>query len=599
MSDEENIILERDISDIPKPVTINGTKIILNQMNESICKIHCYDGSKGTGFFTKIPKNGENVPVLITNQHVLTKKSIEREKIIPYSLGNEETIKHINIGSREIFEDKDLDCTIIEIKDEDGINNFLEIVDDYSEDNKYKKESIYLLGYPNIVNDFQIFVSYGIIKNIENGIIRHISFTKNGSSGSPILSLTSFKVIGYHYGSKPNRPNEGIFIKYAIESFSKNKTKIKKEENKKEEELSEMSINFNVPKKSDKIKIFGKEFIKNNKNLKIKIEEQEKEINEFAEINESIRNKGELNVILRDINKITNMSHLFSCCRLLKEIKEIKYFDSQNITNISNIFNDCLSLESIHRDISQWDTSQITDMSFMFRNCSLLKNLPDLSEWKTCEVTNMEGIFSGCKSLIKIKGIQKWETDKVTNMKRIFSGCSSLTELPDISNWNTKKVVDMRGIFTGCLKLTTLPDISKWDTSNVKDMSEMFSICDCLSNLPDIYKWNTSEVKSMRGMFSGCKLLNSINLIYKWETKNVEDMSQMFTNCTNLKDVQDIYKWDVSKVKNMSYMFSGCKELTSLPNISEWNVKEANTYKIVDGTNIKIPLKFKGDCSIY
>ena len=238
MSDEENIILERDISDIPKPVTINGTKIILNQMNESICKIYCYDGSKGTGFFTKIPKNGENVPVLITNQHVLTKESIEREKIIPYSLGNEETIKHINIGSREIFEDKDLDCTIIEIKDEDGINNFLEIVDDYSEDNKYKKESIYLLGYPNIVNDFQIFVSYGIIKNIENGIIRHISFTKNGSSGSPILSLTSFKVIGYHYGSKPNRPNEGIFIKYAIESFSKNKTKIKKEE-----ELSEMSIN--------------------------------------------------------------------------------------------------------------------------------------------------------------------------------------------------------------------------------------------------------------------------------------------------------------------------------------------------------------------
>ena len=49
----------------------------------------------------------------------------------------------------------------------------------------------------------------------------------------------------------------------------------------------------------------------------------------------------------------------------------------------------------------------------------------------------------------------------------------------------------------------------------------------------------------------------------------------------------------------MSYIFSGCKELTSLPNISEWNVKEANTYKIVDGTNIKIPLKFKGDCSIY
>ena len=591
MIDKENIILENFIEKYPCLVNIDNTELILKQMENCVCRIKC-GITMGTGFFTKIKK----IPFLITNNHVLKKDEIISKKEIQCFIGREKNLRSIKYDGekRKIFENKDLDYTFIEITEEDDIyeNNFLQIDEDLEERKNYNNHPIYILGYPypnRKDRDDEIYVSYGIINAIRNSIV-HSCSTNKGSSGSPILSLKTFKIIGYHFGYlEEKEKNVGIFIKDALDSCSNQIEELCKKD--------EMNIIYKINNNPDKIRIFGKEFVKNNKKLKIIVQENEKDISEFIETNEDIKNKGELEVKLKDINNITNMSHLFSGCIFLKNIKIHNF--NRSITNINNIFNDCSSLESLSKEISLWDISQIKDMSFMFRNCSSLTRLPDLSEWKTWKVTNMEGIFSGCKSLNEIKGIQKWATDEVTNMKKIFSGCSSLKSLPDISSWNTQKVEDMGGIFTGCLQLTTLPDISKWDTGKVKDMSEMFSICNRLSNLPDIYKWNTIEVKSMRGMFSGCNKLESINLIYKWETKNVEDMSQMFRNCSYLKDVQDIYKWDVSKVKNMSYMFYGCKEPKSLPHISIWNVKEANTYKIDDDTNLKIPSKLKGDCSIY
>ena len=39
------------IENYPRPVTIEQTEIILQQMKEYICKIYKKDGYKGTGFF--------------------------------------------------------------------------------------------------------------------------------------------------------------------------------------------------------------------------------------------------------------------------------------------------------------------------------------------------------------------------------------------------------------------------------------------------------------------------------------------------------------------------------------------------------------------
>jgi len=597
MIEIENIRLESSNTNYPIPITIDKTEKILKQMKECVCRI--YSDAKGTGFFTKI----ENMPVLITNYHVLTKEEINTKKEIKYSFGQDKKIRFINykLETRKIYENKDLDFTIIEIKTQDKINenNFLEIEieKDLKEREKYSDYPIYILGYPNIEKqDDEIYVSYGIIKNIKDKIY-HLSNTDYGSSGSPILSLKTCKIIGYHYASGVNKRtrkeiNLGSFIEDVIDKiFNESKHFFKKEN----QNLKELTLIYNL-NNSTEIKIFGKEFVKNNKNnFKIIFEEQEQEISEYLKINNDVKKDGKLKIKFKEINKIENMSHLFSGCLSLTDITGISEFITKYVTNVSNIFNNCSSLKL--PDKLNWETNNITDMSFMFRNCSSLESLPDISNWNTKEVTNIKGIFSGCKLLKEIPDISKWKISKVTNMKRIFSGCSSLKILPDISYWDTKEVKDMGGMFTGCSELEEIKYISEWDTGNVEDMSEMFSICTKLSKLPDIYKWNTSNVKYMRGMFSGCQKLESI-LIYKWDTKNVVDMSQMFINCKNLKNIEDIYKLDVTNVKNLSYMFYGCENLSSLPNISKWNVK-GDTSKMFDGTKIRVPLNLNQNCTIY
>ena len=550
MINEENIKLESFNKNYPSPISIDTTEKILKQMKECVCRIHCE--KKGTGFFTKIYKR----PFLITNNHVLNKEEIIKNGKIKYSIGQGQDKKfrfiNYNQETRKIYQNKVLDFTIIEIKKEDEIDdkNFLEIDDKLKEREEYNNYPIYILGYPNIEDqEDNVYVSYGIIKNINEKLF-HLSSTDDGSSGSPILSLKTCKIIGYHFGSIINKEiNVGSFIEDIQDIIFNESKQLFKKEN---QRLNKIIMTYTL-KNYNEIKIFGKEFVKNNKNnCRVIIEGKEQEISENLEINNNIKN-GELKITLKEINIIENMSHLFSGCFSLKEIEGIKEFITKFVTDVSYIFNDCSNLKLLPE--LKWDTRNITDMSCMFRNCSSLESLPDISKWNTKNVTNIKGIFSGCKSLKNIPDISKWKIDKVTNMKRIFSGCSKLESLPDISNWKTKEVENMGGIFTGCSELKELPDISKWDTGKVKDMSEMFSICTKLSELPDIYKWNTSNVNYMRGMFSGCQKLESIKLIYKWDTKNVIDMSQMFIDCKNLNNIEDIYKWDVENVKNMSYMF--------------------------------------------
>ena len=62
-----------------------------------------------------------------------------------------------------------------------------------------------------------------------------------------------------------------------------------------------------------------------------------------------------------------------------KDILEIRLKGIQKVTDISNIFSLCESLISVP-DISKWNTSCITNMSSMFKGCKSLKNLPDLSK---------------------------------------------------------------------------------------------------------------------------------------------------------------------------------------------------------------------------
>ena len=94
-------------------------------------------------------------------------------------------------------------------------------------------------------------VSYGLLSNISNENISHHCYTKKGSSGSPIISLETFKVIGIHQGAMIDKEkdydyNLGIFIKYPLNEYEMKNKKSKNEL--KEDTLSQTN-------KKDKIEL--------------------------------------------------------------------------------------------------------------------------------------------------------------------------------------------------------------------------------------------------------------------------------------------------------------------------------------------------------
>ena len=288
-----------------------------------MCKIFI-KGSTGNGFFAIIPYKNKSKKVLITNNHVLSEKEIKNGKIITFIINNnEKDIRRIKMyEERKRYTNEILDVTIIEIDEEkDGKYEYIEIDGKIIKDMKLEKEEI-IMNYKNIYENKSIYilnyrkrilVSYGILSKIneENGI-NHKCNTEKGSSGSPILSLKNNKLIGIHYGSSDKYEfNKGTLIIYPIIEFNKMNNNIKIIRKEKINKLNEITIKYKI-KEDDEIKLFGKEFIKNNKDkCKIIIENKEENIIEYIKINEEMRKKEILEIKLKEIKTITNMSHMF------------------------------------------------------------------------------------------------------------------------------------------------------------------------------------------------------------------------------------------------------------------------------------------------
>ena len=358
---------------------------------------------------------------------------------------------------------------------------------------------------------------------------------------------------------------------------------------------NEITMEYQIKYEDEEIKIFGDEFVKNNKdNFHIILDDMEyKLINSlnksdvgksnktFTIILKEIEAATNLNYIFNDcsnlisiknfsnwnMNDITEMKAVFSGCSSLVNLPDISKWKMSNVTDISSMFNGCTLLKAIP-DISIWDTQNLTNMKGLFCGCKLLKLLPDISKWKINKVTDISSMFSECSSLISLPDISKWKTDNLTNIQELFSMCSSLNDIPDISKWTTEKITDMSGLFKNCSSLTKLPDISGWNTKMVNTMQSMFKRCESLNSLPEIGKWNTCNVMDMSSMFNGCRKLESIPDISKWNTINVRNMKSMFSSCTSLKSTPDFSNWKKSNVDNVDYMFLECPSLTSVPNIT-------------------------------
>ena len=188
-----------------KPVTAEGTKKILEQMTSCICKIK-NNQKIGTGFFCRIPyKNNVKITALITSYQIIDKFYLSQNNQINLLMNDYNELKIINIDPmRKIYSSKDYNTTIIELKDSDNINNYLELDDNlfgYNTKSLFENESIYIIQY---LNGVKASVSYGILNELNGTNMKYICYLEIGSNGAPILNLVNNKVIGIAIGKSGN-----------------------------------------------------------------------------------------------------------------------------------------------------------------------------------------------------------------------------------------------------------------------------------------------------------------------------------------------------------------------------------------------------------
>ena len=580
---------EQKLANYPKGLTAKQDKKIANQQNKSLCRITTKN-KKANGFLCNI-SNDKNIkkPVLITNNHVLSKFEIQQGKKIKICFTKENGKKHrieitIDEARTTYTLGASIDVTIVELKPfEDDLydEEFLEIDEKLMNDDvvdEYSSKDVYIINYKESQEgEEELFKSTGIIKKVkeigESYILEHTCDTEKGSSGGPII-LYNHKVIGVHVGcSKKQNFNKATLLQYPIKEYNKKlKNKlIFKTDNK-------IKMTYKINKGEDEIKILGKKFVDNNKDkCKLLINKKESDLCEYFKYdkNEISKNDDSLKITLKEIKagSVEDMSYMFHGCSSLKTVY-LYTSNTKNVKDMKRMFYGCSSLESLN--LKSFNTQNVTDMYAMFHGCSNLTSL-NLSSFKTQNVTVMRAMFCGCEKLTSLD-LSKFDTQNVTNMSFMFGdcngGCSSLKTL-DLSSFKTENVISMENMFARCSSLESV-NLSKFKTENVKAMNHMFYCCSSLSSL-DLSSFKTENVTNMYAMFCGCKNLTSLKLS-SFNTKNVTDMSFMFGDseegCSSLKSL-DLSSFNTENVTNMQSMFCNCSELTSL-DLKSFNTENVN-----------------------
>ena len=471
-------------------ISLESKKKILSQMKNCICRVYLENGKIGVGFFCKFTFNNNLLPALITNKHIL----FDKDNKIKLIINNEDKDIKIDNSRTKILEQ---DITIIEIKPiKDQIYNYLEL--DENEDNlelEHENKSIYIIYYQNN----EVSGSIGLINEIrDNKIINYYCRIEEGSSGSPILSLKSLKVIGMHFGHSQNiKLNSGLRIKYLLKESNKFKNEIN------------LIYRTNIEGEEN---IFGDEFVKNNKNNIELIINGNK--NDLIKCYDLKRGVNKIKIIMK--NKITNLEYMFYDCKSLKNIEELKYLDTKDINNFSCMFYGCSSLSDL-KGLENWNVSSGNNFSYMFKGCSSLSDIKSLENWNVANGNNFIYMFSDCSSLSDIKPLQNWNVTNGNNFSCMFSGCSSLSDVKGLKNWNVSNGNNFSCMFAGCSSLSDIKGLQNWNVSNGNNFSRLFYECSSLSDIKGLKNWNVSNGKDFSRLFYECSSLLDMNALRYWQ----------------------------------------------------------------------------------
>ena len=236
-----------------------GRKVPLNMVNkvaQSICKLTIKEENKnivnsGTGFFMFINFEQKRLNCLVTNYHIIQQDLVDSKKIILIQIEKDNKEIEIQLDNNKRFIKcfkKPIDITIIEIKDSDQIINDvfflwydLNYVLGYEQ---YSESDILILQHP-LGEETQLGI--GKIMNIKYFEFEHSIETDNCSSGSPVILIGNYKVIGIHkQTNKKNNNGIGTFIGeiFKLMEEEKKEQKIINNEENKENNLHEKMNNI-------------------------------------------------------------------------------------------------------------------------------------------------------------------------------------------------------------------------------------------------------------------------------------------------------------------------------------------------------------------
>ena len=251
-------------------LTEDQKKTILDQATNSICIIQ--DGYiEGEGFFCLIPDSdfARLQPVLITFYI-----SLKENKKLRLIYKNEDKFIYID-DSRHAYSNNAYNITIIELKDDEFPPEIFLMLDDLINNPgkeevlnaQYVNQDIYLIHYYKKNNPEY---SYDKIKEIKDFLIKDYCPGENMLSGSPILNLNSFNVIGIHKGkSDKSNLNMGSIIRIPIMEYNKSK-KGSTKQNENTESLNVVK-NTDVPKST--IELISQKYLKDKDDLVNKLNE--------------------------------------------------------------------------------------------------------------------------------------------------------------------------------------------------------------------------------------------------------------------------------------------------------------------------------------
>ena len=126
-------------------------------------------------------------------------------------------------------------------------------------------------------------------------------------------------------------------INYFLKEKNKLKNLINLWETKKNKIKKEINIIYKITKNDKNIKLFGKEFVENNKeNCYLLINNKKCQICEIYNL-DTKENKGNLIIKLIENKNIRDMSSMFDGCSSLLSLPDISKLNTNNVTNMNKI----------------------------------------------------------------------------------------------------------------------------------------------------------------------------------------------------------------------------------------------------------------------